>query len=169
MLYANAKRNQEYVDEEEMAKKIVFERTIKWVNKLYPDKEVALKPASLTNLLQYGYDSVFESWKSSIEQLLSATYHDDKVPAKSYEIIKKYNQLSSYLKNIVSMNKLSPEDELKIKTDFDKMRDKLNALKKLAVQNNFLDKQDLIEMCDRMDLQLNPNLNMIKLQVIQPT
>ena len=124
MLYANAKRNQEYVDQEEMAKKIVFERTIKWVNKLYPDdnKEVAMKPTSLTNLLQYGYDSVFESWKSSIEQLLSATYHDDKVPAKSYEIIKKYNQLSSYLKNIVSMNKLSPEDELKIKTDFDEMR-----------------------------------------------
>ena len=153
MLYANAKRNQEYVDEEEMAKKIVFERTIKWVNKLYPDeqKEVAMKPASLTNLLQYGYDSVFESWKSSIEQLLSATYHDDKVPAKSYEIIKKYNQLSSYLKNIVSMNKLSPEDELKIKTDFDKMRDKLNALKKLAVQNNLLDKQDLIEMCDKIN------------------
>ena len=84
-------------------------------------------------------------------KLLSATYHDDKVPAKSYEIIKKYNQLSSYLKNIVSMNKLSPEDELKIKTDFDKMRDKLNALKKLAVQNNFLDKQDLIEMCDKIN------------------
>ena len=39
MLYANAKRNQEYVDEEEMAKKIVFERTIKWVNKLYPDEQ----------------------------------------------------------------------------------------------------------------------------------
>ena len=153
MLYANAKRNQEYIDEEELAKKIVFERTVKWVNKLYPDeqKEVAMKPASLTNLLQYGYDSVFESWKSSIEQLLSATYHDDKVPAKSYEIIKKYNQLSSYLKNIVSMNKLSPEDELKIKTDFDKMRDKLNALKKLAVQNNLLDKQDLIEMCDKIN------------------
>ena len=153
MLYANAKRNQEYVDQEEMAKKIVFERTIKWVNKLYPDdnKEVALKPASLTNLLQYGYDSVFESWKSSIEQLLSATYHDDKVPAKSYEIIKKYNQLSSYLKNIVSMNKSSPEDELKIKTDFDKMKDKLVALRKLAIQNNFLDKQDLIEMCDKIN------------------
>ena len=153
MLYANAKRNQEFVDDEEQSKKIVFDRTIKWVNKLYPadNKEASLKPGTLTNLLQYGYDSVFESWRSSIEQLLSATYHDDKVPAKSYEIIKKYNQLSSYLKNIVSMNKLSAEDELKIKTDFDKMKDKLVALRKLAIQNNFLDKQDLIEMCDKIN------------------
>ena len=29
MLYANAKRNQEFVDDEEQSKKIVFERTIK--------------------------------------------------------------------------------------------------------------------------------------------
>ena len=128
MLYAS-KINQGYVDEEENAKKIAFERTIRFVNKLYPDenKEVALKPGQLTSQLRYGYDSLFESWRSAIEGVLSANYNDDKVSCKSYEIIRKYNQLSSYLRNIISMNKLSVDDEQKIKSDFDKMRDNLNA------------------------------------------
>ena len=150
MLYA--KINQAYIDDEETAKKIVFERTIKWVNKLYPEgTEVSLIPDKLSPQLQYGYDSLFETWKSAIEQLLSATYHDDKVAMKSYEIIRKYNSLSSYLKNIMSMNKLSSEDEQKIKTDFDKMKDKLNALKTLANQNNFLDKQDINDMVEKVN------------------
>ena len=150
MLYA---RNQEYVDEEENAKRIAFERTIAFVNKLYPDenKEVSLKPGSLTTQLKYGYESLFESWKSSVEGVLSATYSDDKVAFKSYEIIRKYNQLSSYLKNIVGMNKLSNDDELKIKSDFDKMRDNLIALKTYAIQNKPLDKDDIIDMVDKVN------------------
>ena len=150
MLYA---RNQEYVDEEENAKRIAFERTIAFVNKLYPDenKEVSLKPGQLTTQLKYGYESLFESWKSSVEGVLSATYNDDKVAFKSYEIIRKYNQLSSYLKNIVGMNKLSNDDELKIKSDFDKMRDNLIALKTYAIQNKPLDKDDIIDMVDKVN------------------
>ena len=44
MLYA--KINNEYKDSEENAKKIVFSRTLKWVNRLYPaeNKEVSIKP-----------------------------------------------------------------------------------------------------------------------------
>ena len=47
MLYARA--NREYVNDEEIAKKIAFERTISFVNRLYPDeqKEVSLKPQKI--------------------------------------------------------------------------------------------------------------------------
>ena len=69
-----AKRNQAYVDDEEQAKKVVFDRTIKWVNRLYPDenKEVGLRPGKISSQLQYGYDSLFESFRSAIEQVSSA-------------------------------------------------------------------------------------------------
>ena len=74
-----AKRNQAYVDDEEQAKKIVFDRTIKWVNKLYPEetKEVGLTPVKISSQLQYGYDSLFESFRSAVEQILSASYNNE--------------------------------------------------------------------------------------------
>ena len=42
----STRANREYVNDEEIAKKIAFERTISFVNRLYPDeqKEVSLKP-----------------------------------------------------------------------------------------------------------------------------
>ena len=54
-----AKMNKEYVNEDELAKKIAFERTISFVNKLYPKEnpEVALKPGQLTSQLKYGYET----------------------------------------------------------------------------------------------------------------
>ena len=59
MLYARA--NQEYVNDDEISKRIAFERTIKWVNRLYPDdqKEVSLKQQKISGQLQYGYDTLF--------------------------------------------------------------------------------------------------------------
>ena len=82
-----ARMNKEYVNEDELAKKIAFERTISFVNKLYPKEspEAALKPGQLTSQLKYGYESLFESFRSAIEQVLSADYNQ-----KSYEIVKKY-------------------------------------------------------------------------------
>ena len=104
-----ARMNKEYVNKDEVAKKIAFERTISFVNKLYPKEnpEIALKPGQLSKQLKYGYESLFESFRSAIEQVLSADYNDELTTQKSYEIVKKYNQLSSYLKNIVNMNQLS--------------------------------------------------------------
>ena len=148
-----ARRNQAYVDDEEQAKKITFERTIKWVNKLYPEenKEVKLTPVKISSQLQYGYDTLFESFKSSIEQVLSASYNDDKTTEKSYETTRKYNQLSSYLKNIINMNQITPEDEERIKKDFNGLKDKLTALKNLAVANAFGNEKDIVEMVDAIN------------------
>jgi hypothetical protein len=150
MLYARI--NKEYINQDELAKKIVFERTISQVNKLYKDQpEVAMKPGQLSSQLKYGFDSLFEGFRSAIEQVLSAEYNGDITTQKTYEIIKKYNQLSSYLKNVVNMKQLSPEDEETIKKSFNELKDKLELLKQIAIDNNFLDKEDIIEMVDKIN------------------
>ena len=148
-----ARMNKEYVNEDELAKKVAFERTISFVNKLYPKEspEAALKPGQLTSQLKYGYESLFESFRSAIEQVLSADYNNELTTQKSYEIVKKYNQMSSYLKNIIGMNQLSPEDEEKIKKNFNDLRGKLDELKKIAVYNNFVDRQDIVDMVNKIN------------------
>jgi len=148
-----ARRNQAFVDDEEQSKKIVFERTLKWVKRLYPEenKEVALTPVKISSQLQYGYDSLFESWRSAVEQLLSANYNDELTTQRNHEVVRKYNQLSSYIKNIMNMNQATPEDEERIKRDFDGMRGKLTALKNLAVTNSFHDEKDIVEMVDKIN------------------
>ena len=57
MLYARA--NREYVNDEEIAKKIAFERTLSFVNRLYPEdqKEVSLKPQKISGQLTIRYFS----------------------------------------------------------------------------------------------------------------
>ena len=150
MLYARI--NKEYINQDELAKKIVFERTISQVNRLYKDQpEVAMKPGQLSSQLKYGFDSLFEGFRSAIEQVLAADYNGDITTQKTYEIIKKYNQLSSYLKNVVNMKQLSPDDEETIKKSFNELREKLDLLKQIAIDNNFLDKQDIIEMVDKIN------------------
>ena len=150
MLYARI--NKEYINQDELAKKIVFERTISQVNKLYKDQpEVAMKPGQLSSQLKYGFDSLFEGFRSALEQVLSAEYNGDITTQKTYEIIKKYNQLSSYLKNVVNMKQLSPDDEETIKKSFNELKDKLELLKQIAIDNNFLDKEDIIEMVDKIN------------------
>ena len=108
-LYTRA--NNEYINQDELAKRIAFERTISQVNKYYDDeKETSLKPAQLTSQLRYGFDSLFENFRNSIEQVLAEEYNGDLTNQKTYEVIRKYNQLSSYLKNIMNMKQLSDKD-----------------------------------------------------------
>ena len=87
MLYARI--NKEYINQDELAKNIVFERTISQVNKLYKDQpEVAMKPGQLSSQLKYGFDSLFEGFRSAIEQVLAADYNGDITTQKTYEIIR---------------------------------------------------------------------------------
>lgn len=146
MLYARI--NQEYVNEDEIAKRIAFERTLSFVNRLYPDdqKEVSLKPQKLSGQLQYGYDTLFQAFRTAIESVLTADFNDSHTFEKSNEILRKYNQLSSYLKNIINLNQMSPEDEEKIKGDFNGLRSKLVQLEKIAEDNGFLEVDDIKAM-----------------------
>ena len=48
------------------------------------------------------------------------------------------------------MKQLSPEDEETIKKSFNELREKLDLLKQITIDNKFLDKQDIIEMVDKI-------------------
>ena len=90
----------------------------------------------------------FENFRNSVEQILSADYNGDLTQQKGYEVIKKYNQLSSYLKNVINLKALSKEDQDAIEKQFDDMKEKLLLLKKIANDNNFIDKDDISDMVD---------------------
>ena len=148
----HARINREYIDDDEMAKKKTFERTLAWVNKLYPEesREVAMQQGTLSGSEIYAFDSMFESFRNSIETALSSDYHDQTTHEKSNEVIKKY-QISSYLKKIVNMNKLTEQDEAKIKNEFNALRAKLEQLKRIAIDNNFSDQHDIVQMVDKIN------------------
>ena len=149
-LYTRA--NNEYINQDELAKRIAFERTISQVNKYYGDeKEISMKPGQLTSQLRYGFDSLFENFRNAIEQVLAEEYNGDLTNQKTYEVIKKYNQLSSYLKNIMNMKQLSDKDQEEIQAKFNELKDKLNLLKKIAIDNQFLDSDDIVEMVDKIN------------------
>ena len=49
------------------------------------------------------------------------------------------------------MKQLSTDDEETIKKSFNELTDKLELLKQIAIDNNFLDKEDIIEMVDKIN------------------
>ena len=58
----------------------------------------------------------------------------DLTQQKGYEVIKKYNQLSSYLKNVINLKALSDTDQKAIEKQFDDLKEKLMLLKQIASQ-----------------------------------
>ena len=149
MLYA--RMNKEYVNEDELAKSMVVSMYRKQNETMYGEtKETSTKPESLTSQLKYGIDSLFENLKNSVEQILSADYNGDLTQQKGYEVIKKYNQLSSYLKNVINLKALSDTDQKAIEKQFDDLKEKLMLLKQIAEDNNFLDKDDIADMVDKV-------------------
>ena len=148
----STRASNEYINQDELAKRIAFERTISQVNKYYGDeKEVSIKPGQLTSQLRYGFDSLFENFRNAIEQVLAEEYNGDLTNQKTYEVIKKYNQLSSYLKNIMNMKQLSDKDQEEIQIKFNELKDKLNVLKKISIDNQFLDSEDIEIMVNKIN------------------
>ena len=98
MLYARI--NKEYVDDDELAKSCVREFYRKQNEVMYgEEKEERVGPEGLSSNLKYGIDSLFENFRNSVEQVLSADYNGDLTQQKGYEVIK----LSSYLKNVINL------------------------------------------------------------------
>ena len=143
-----ARMNKEYVDEDELAKKIVFDRTLRFVNNLYGDEpEVSLQQDQLTPTMQYSYDTLFEDFKGAINQVL-----ESEDPEKSYLVIATYNKLSSYLKNVMNMNNLSQDDQAKIDKQFDSIKALLNKLKEfLRVHSYGIDSAEVIGIIDKIN------------------
>ena len=148
MLYVT-RINKAYVNEDELAKSRVREFYRKQNEAMYgEEKETKMSPGALSSQLKYGIDSLFENFRNAVEQVLAADYNGDLTQQKTYEVIKKYNQLSSYLKNVIDIKALTKDDQDKIEKEFEGMRDKLLLLKKIAIDNNFIDKDDISDMVD---------------------
>ena len=47
-----------------------------------------MKPGQLSSKLKYGFDSLFEGFRSAIEQVLAGDYNGDITTQKSYEKLK---------------------------------------------------------------------------------
>ena len=136
MLYA--RMNKEYVNEDELAKSMVVSMYRKQNEAMYGETtETSTKPESLTSQLKYGIDTLFENFRNSVEQILSADYNGDITQQKGYEVIKMYNRLSSYLKNVINLKALSDTNQKAIEKQFDDMKEKLIVLKFFSEDNNF--------------------------------
>ena len=57
-------------------------------------KNEVMKPSAIDFSTKYSFDKLFEDFRNSVEGILSAEY--DLTLTKSYELIKKYNNLSSF-------------------------------------------------------------------------
>ena len=68
MLYARA--NREYVNHDELAKKIALDIVIRQSSLPEDQKEVSLKPQKISGQLQYGYDTLFQLRVSSPRTLM---------------------------------------------------------------------------------------------------
>ena len=151
VLYASI--NKEYVNEDLRVNKEVVKRQFKHV----ATSSKTYTPASqLDQSMMYNFDKLFEDFRSGVESLLSANAEDELTLTKSYEIIKKYNYLMSFLKNIMKITTLSKRDSEKIEAKFIELLPNLQNLYNLATMNNFVDKGEIKAMLESVqNLQFN--------------
>jgi hypothetical protein len=151
VLYASI--NKEYVNEDLRVNKEVVKRQFKHV----ATSSKTYTPASqLDQSMMYNFDKLFEDFRSGVESLLSANAEDELTLTKSYEIIKKYNYLMSFLKNIMKITTLSKRDSEKIEAKFTELLPNLQNLYNLATINNFVDKGEIKAMLESVqNLQFN--------------
>jgi hypothetical protein len=151
VLYASI--NKEYVNEDLRVNKEVVKRQFKHV----ATSSKTYTPASqLDQSMMYNFDKLFEDFRSGVESLLSANAEDELTLTKSYEIIKKYNYLMSFLKNIMKITTLSKRDSEKIEAKFTELLPNLQNLYNLATMNNFVDKGEIKAMLESVqNLQFN--------------
>ena len=143
VLYASI--NREYVNEDLRVNKEVVKRQFAHVA---TSSKTYIPSSQLDQNMMFNFDKLFEDFRGAVESILSANAEDELTLTKSYEIIKKFNYLSSYLKNIMKISTLSERDSTKIQAKFTEMVPNLTNLYELAVTNNFIDKGEIKAMLD---------------------
>jgi hypothetical protein len=141
----------EYVNEDQVAKKEVIKRQFAHVATASNEY---VRPSQLDQNMMYNFDKLFEDFRSSVEGVLSSDFEDSLTLTKSYEIIKKYNYIASYLKNIVKLTSLNERDEEKIETKFKELVPNLQNLYNVAVSKNFIDVGEIKAMLDNVQNQM---------------
>ena len=140
-----AKINKEYVNHDLLANKEVVKRQFAHV--ATASKEY-VPSSQLDQNMMFNFDKLYEDFRASIETVITLDFEDALTLTKSYEIIKKYNYLSSYLKNIVKLSSMKESDSDKIETKFNELIPNLEIFNQLAITNNFVDKGEIKSMLD---------------------
>lgn len=137
----------EYVDEDRMAKKEVINRTYNLIRAFQDER----KPKTAgQQTLMYQFDQLFNDFRNSVEGILREDLDANQNLNKSFEIIKKYNNLASYIQNIIKINTLPEQDEQLIQSRFKDIEPLLNELVAIANESGFIDRGELSAMVSRI-------------------
>lgn len=137
----------EYVDEDRMAKKEVINRTYNLIRAFQDER----KPKTAgQQTLMYQFDQLFNDFRNSVEGILREDLDANQNLNKSFEIIKKYNNLASFIQNMIKINTLPEQDEQLIQARFKDIEPLLNELVAIANESGFIDRGELSAMVSRI-------------------
>ena len=140
--------NHEYINADRLINKEVINRQFAHIQSF---KEEYLKPNVVDSSMKYSFDKLFEDFRNSVEGILSADYEDNLTLTKSYELIKKYNNLSSFLNNVIKLGTITERDVVVIKEQFTSIMPLLNELRNVADSYNFLDRGEISDMVSKIE------------------
>ena len=146
--FLSDRANQEYINADRLINKEVINRQFAHIQSF---KEEYLKPNVVDSSMKYSFDKLFEDFRNSVEGILSADYEDNLTLTKSYELIKKYNNLSSFLNNIIKLGTITERDVVVIKEQFTSIMPLLNELRNVADSYNFLDRGEISDMVSKIE------------------
>ena len=140
--------NQEYINADQLINREVMNRQFALINSF---KNETSKANTIDSNIKYSFDKLFEDFRNAVEGILSADYEDNLTLTKSYELIKKYNNLTSFLNNIVKLGSISERDRIVIKDQFKTILPLLKELRNVADSYNFLDRGEISDMVSKIE------------------
>ena len=151
------RRNQEYLNDDNYIKQRVLAQTQDFINRF--SGETSTKKADIPSNLKQKFNELYEDWLSSIQSIISANYTDEQALTKSFEIIKKFNNMVSYLNNIIKINNVSDNDVDQMKDKFNQSLPFLQRLVVLSTERNFIDLSEITQMYHEIN---NKTYNLIE-------
>ena len=142
--------NQEYINADQLINREVMNRQFALINSF---KNETSKANTIDSNIKYSFDKLFEDFRNAVEGILSADYEDNLTLTKSYELIKKYNNLTSFLNNIVKLSSISERDRIVIKDQFKTILPLLKELRNVADSYNFLDRGEISDMVSKIEYE----------------
>ena len=142
--------NQEYINADQLINREVMNRQFALINSF---KNETSKANTIDSNIKYSFDKLFEDFRNAVEGILSADYEDNLTLTKSYELIKKYNNLSSFLNNIVKLGSITERDRIVIKDQFKTILPLLKELRNVADSYNFLDRGEISDMVSKIEYE----------------
>ena len=142
--------NNEYADQQRFMKTEITNRTYNLIRSFQDER----KPKSQgQQTLLFQFDQMYNDFRNSIEGFIQQNMNEKENATKSYELIKKYNNLSSFLQNIIKINTLDETDESQIQRKFQDLVPLLEQCEALANESGFIDSDEISSMVSKIKSQ----------------